>query len=266
MVCPPLSNGLVQLVCEDGGIVSLLILPQLRPFMRARPPRLRQTSLMQSSPPPPPSPPPLLPPRCRRRYLQTVNLVWWCRVAQPPAVMSLSGGGAPSGKRSISRSIFSSLAVDHASHSLEVDRRSREREKERDFGVPKTDKERRRRSANAERDGAEKMTMGTSERSFGRSRGAYEKKSSATRRFTCRDAEPPVIPRPRLLVCAPPVSVTRGRYARTGGRTRCARARAHATRRDATTRGDPLRYCAAVCAALLLPQLFRSGCRWNDGI
>lgn len=34
MVCPPLSNGLVQLVCEDGGIVSLLILPQPRPFMR----------------------------------------------------------------------------------------------------------------------------------------------------------------------------------------------------------------------------------------
>lgn len=34
VVCPPLSNGLVQLVCEDGGIVSLLILPQPRPFMR----------------------------------------------------------------------------------------------------------------------------------------------------------------------------------------------------------------------------------------
>lgn len=34
MVCPLLSNGLVQLVCEDGGIVSFLILPQPRPFMR----------------------------------------------------------------------------------------------------------------------------------------------------------------------------------------------------------------------------------------
>lgn len=41
MVCPLLSNGLVQLVCEDGGIVSLLILPQPRPFMRPSRAQLR---------------------------------------------------------------------------------------------------------------------------------------------------------------------------------------------------------------------------------
>lgn len=53
VVCLPLSNGLVQLVCEDGGIVSLLILPQPRSFMRpvkgASSTRMRREPLAKSS-------------------------------------------------------------------------------------------------------------------------------------------------------------------------------------------------------------------------